>query len=202
MKVYKLQIYFLIILCVFFTGCFSKSPSVLKTDKQEKKKWAENIAVLPVENKTNDNIAPGLLRSKLLEELYFKGYSKLSLETIDQKLESLNIIDNKGNAGVIAPQILKDLVGADAVMYCTLIESNNNPIGFVYAPVTISLRCEMRRAESGEVIWKGQYKSTSRNFDFTSKGLEMKSCKAYESVIEEVVNKIMENLPYGPNLQG
>jgi len=201
MKVCKLQICLLIILCVFIIGCFSKSPSVLKTDKQEKNKWAENIAVLPVENKTKDNIAPGLLRSKLFEELYFKGYSKISLETIDQKLESLNIIDSKGNAGVIAPQILKDLVGADTVMYCTLVESNKQ-IGFVYAPVTISLRCELRRAEGGEVIWKGQNKSTSRNFDFTRKGLEMKSCKDYESVIEEVVNKILENLPYGPNLQG
>lgn len=201
MKVYKIQICLLIILCGFFAGCSSKSPNILKTDKEEKNKWAENIAVLPVENKTKDNIAPQLLRPKLLEELYFKGYSKISLETIDQKLESLNIIDSKGNVGVIAPQILKDLVGADAVMYCTLIESNK-PIGFFYAPVTIYLRCELRRAESGEVIWKGKYKSTSRNFDFTRKGLEMKSCKAYESVIEEVVNKIMENLPYGPNLQG
>ena len=201
MKVYKLQICLLIILCIFITGCFSKSPSVLKTDKQEKNKWAENIAVLPVENKTKDNIAPGLLRSKLFEELYFKGYSKISLETIDQKLESLNIIDSKGSVGVIPPQILKDLVGADAVMYCTLIESSK-PIGFVYAPVSIYLRCELRRAESGETIWNGKYKSTNRNFDFTRKGLEMKSCKAYEAVIEEVVNKIMENLPYGPNLQG
>lgn len=199
MKIYKLQTCLLIILCVFFTGCSSKSPSVLKTDEQEKNKWAENIVVLPVENKTKDSVAPKLLRSKLLEELYFKGYSKLSLETIDQKLESLNIIDSKGNVGVIAPQILKDLVDADAVMYCTLIESNK-PIGFIYAPVTIYLRCELRRAESGEVIWKGQYKSTSRNFDFTRKGLEMKSCKAYEAVIDEVVNKILENFPYGPNM--
>jgi hypothetical protein len=198
MKVYKSQLCLLIILCIFCTGCFSKSPSVFK---QEEIKWAENIAVVPVENKTKDNIASGLLRSKLLDELYFKGYSKISLETIDQKLESLNIIDSKGNGGVIAPQILKDLVGADAVMYCTLIESNKS-IGFVYAPVSIYLTCELRRAESGEVIWKGQYKSTSRNFDFTRKGLEMKSCKAYESVIEEVVNKIMENFPYGPNLKG
>jgi len=201
MKVCKLQICLLIILCVFIIGCFSKSPSILKTDKRENNKWAENIAVLPVENKTKDDIAPGLLRSKLLEELYFKGYSKISLETIDQKLESLNIIDGKGNSGIIAPQILKDLIGADAVMYCTLIESNK-PIGLVYAPITIYLRCELRKAESGEVIWKGQHKATSRNFDFTRKGLEMKSCKAYEAVIEEVVNKIMENLPYGPNLQG
>jgi len=103
--------------------------------------------------------------------------------------------------GEIAPQILKDLVGADAVMYCTLIESNK-PIGIIYAPVTIYLSCKLRRSESGEIIWNGQHKSTSRNFDFTRKGLEMKSCKAYESVIEEVVNGIMENFPYGPNLQG
>ncbi len=201
MKVHQFQISLLIFLCIFFTGCFLKSSNVSKTDNQEKTKWAENIAILPVENKTKDEVAPRLLRLKILDELYFKGYSKIPLETIDQKLDSLNVTDNKGNADKISPQILKDLVGADATMYCTLIESNK-PKGFIYAPVTISLRCEIRKAESGEVIWNGQHKSTSRNFDFTRKGLEMKSCKAYESVIEEVVNKIMENIPYGPNLKG
>jgi hypothetical protein len=102
---------------------------------------------------------------------------------------------------MIAPQVLKDLVDADAVMYCTLLESSNS-IGFFYAPVTISLSCELRKAESGEVLWKEKYKSTDRNFDFTRKNLEMKSCETYESVIEEVVNKIIETLPDGPNLRG
>jgi hypothetical protein len=198
-KAYKIHVFLLMILIIVFAGCSSKSTNVLKPEYEQS--WVKVIAVLPVENKTKDNKAPQLMRSKLLDQLYFKGYSKLSLAAIDQKLESLYTSDKKGNIGIIAPQVLKDLVGADAVMYCTLLESSNS-IGFFSAPVTISLYCELRRAESGEVLWKSKYKSTNRNFDFTRKSLEMKSCESYESVIEEVVNKIIETLPDGPNLRG
>jgi hypothetical protein len=198
-KAYKIHVFLLMILIIVFAGCSSKSTNVLKPEYEQN--WVKVIAILPVENKTMDNKAPQLLRSKLLDQLYFKGYSKIPLAVIDQKLESLYISDKKGNIGIIAPQVLKDLVGADAVMYCTLLESSNS-IGFFYAPVTISLYCELRRAESGEVLWKDKYKSTNRNFDFTQKNLEMKSSEIYESVIEEVVNKIIETLPDGPNLRG
>ncbi len=199
MKAYKIHIFLLMILIIVFAGCSSKSTNVLKPEYEQS--WVKVIAVLPVENKTEDNKAPQLLRSKLLDQLYFKGYSKLPLASIDQKLEALYIRDKKGNTGIIAPQVLKDLVGADGVMYCTLLESSNS-IGFFYAPLTISLSCELRRAESGEVLWKDEYKSTDRNFDFISKNLEMKSSESYESVIEEVVDKIIETLPDGPNLRG
>jgi Uncharacterized protein conserved in bacteria len=198
-KTFKIHVFLLMILIFVFSGCSSKLTNVLKPEYEQS--WAKIIAVLPVENKTKDNKAPQLLRSKLLDQLYFKGYSKLSLAAIDQKLESLYTSDKKGNVGIIAPQVLKDLVGADAVMYCTLLESSNS-IGFFYAPVTISLYCELRRSESGEVLWKNKYKSTNRNFDFTRKNLEMKSSAIYESVIEEVVNKIIETFPDGPNLRG
>jgi len=198
-KAYKIHVFLLMILIIVFAGCSSKSTNVLKPEYEQS--WVKIIAVIPVENKTKDNKAPQLLRSKLIDQLYFKGYSKVPLAVIDQKLESLYISDKKGNVGIIAPQVLKDLVGADAVMYCTLLESSNS-IGVFYAPVTISLSCELRRAESGEVLWKGKYKSTNRSFGFTRKNLEMKSCESYETVIEEVVNKTIETLPDGPNLRG
>ncbi len=199
MKVYKIHVFLSIILIIGFAGCSSISTNVLKPEYEQS--WVKAIAVLPVENKTKDNKAAQLLRSKLLDQLYFKGYSKISLAAIDQKLESLYISDKKGNVGIIAPQVLKDLVGADAVMYCTLLESSNS-IGFFYASVTISLYCELRRSESGEVLWKDKSNATNRNFDFTGKNLEMKSYECYESVIEDVIIKIIETLPDGPNLRG
>jgi hypothetical protein len=109
--------------------------------------------------------------------------------------------DNKGRAGLIAPAVVKELVGADAVMYCTLTESNRT-VRLFYAPVTMAAQCELRGTQTGEVFWNAQYRSTSRSFDFTSKRLEMKSSEAFETVIEEVVNKVMETLPDGPNLRG
>jgi hypothetical protein len=188
-----------VILGIIVAGCASKVPYTVKKDYE--KSTARVIAVLPVDNRSQDIKASHLLRSKVLEVLYFKGYTKLSLEVIDSKLAHLYSADNKGRAGLIAPAVVKELVGADAVMYCTLTESNRT-VRLFYAPVTMAAQCELRSTQTGEVFWNAQYRSTSRSFDFTSKRLEMKSSEAFETVIEEVVNKVMETLPDGPNLRG
>jgi hypothetical protein len=161
----------------------------------------KTIAVLPIENKTVDGITCQLLRSRLFDELYFKGYSKLPLDIIDKKLGSITSNESKESAATIAPQALKDLVGADAGLYCTLMEDSKSKKIF-YAPIRIALRCELHSAQTGEVIWNSQSESISRNFDFTDKGLERKSNEVFENIIEEVVNKLMKTLPDGPNLRG
>lgn len=188
-----------VVFIMILTGCATSVPTAAKQDLE--KSAARVIAVLPVDNKTPDIKAPQLLRSKILDELYFKGYSKLPLAVIDKKLEPLYSSDKKGTVGIIAPGVVKELVGADAVMYCTLTEGKYT-VSLFYAPVTVAARCELRSTQSGEVLWSADYKSTSRNFDFTNKGLEMKSTEIFETVIEEVVNKVMETFPDGPNLRG
>lgn len=200
MKSYKYQPILPVILgIILVVGCASKSPHSMKTDFE--KNTTRLIAVLPVDNKTTDSKAPQLLRSKIIDELYFKGYTKLPLELIDKKLELLYKNREKRGAGIIAPYVIKELVGADAVMYCTLTEGKRST-GLFYAPVTIAASCELRSTQTGEVLWAAQDKSTSRNFDFTSKRLEMKSYETFETVIEEVVNKVLETLPDGPNFSG
>jgi len=198
MKIYRFNL-LLIIMCSIIYGCWAHSPQVLNDNHD--KIQANIIAVLPVENKGPDGVASRLFRSRLLEELYFKGYSKLPLETIDKKLESLYA--NKGDqslATAVPPQALKNLVGADTGMYCTLMEDNKSKI--FYFPLKISVRCELRSVQNGEILWNAQSESTERNFDFTDKGLEKESHEYLETVIDEVVTKIMKTLPDGPNLRG
>jgi hypothetical protein len=199
LKLFDFHLYLLIIMSLMISGCSTKLPYVLNTDYY--KNPAKVIAVLPIENKIVDGKTSQLLRSRLFEELYFKGYPKLSLEIIDKKLESLYANRSKEKAANVTPQTLKDLVGADAGLYCTLME-DSKPEKLFYAPITIAIRCELRSAQTGEVLWNAQGESTSRNFDFTHKGLERKSYEALEAVIEEVVNKIMKTFPDGPNLRG
>lgn len=184
---------------ILFIGCASKSQDIVKKDSE--KTTARVIAVLPVDNKTPDFKAPQLLRLKVFDELYFKGYSKLPLEVIDQKLQLLYSGETKSRTGVVSPSVIKELVGADAAMYCTLSEGKR-AAGLFYVPVTVAASCELRSTQTGEVLWNAQYKSTSRNFDLPGKRLEMKSYEAFENVIEDVVNKVLETLPDGPNLKG
>jgi hypothetical protein len=200
LKVFYFHLYLLIIMSLIISGCSTKSPYVLNPNYDQNS--TRIIAVLPVENKTiNDGKTSQLLRARLFEELYFKGYPKLPLDLIDKKLETLSANGTKENAATVTPQTLKNLVGADAGLYCTLIEGSK-PEKLFYSPVTITINCELRSAQTGEVLWNAQGESTSRNFDFTHKGLERKSYEALETVIEEVVNKIMKTFPDGPNLRG
>ncbi|HDQ04144.1 MAG TPA: hypothetical protein ENN23_06185 [Deltaproteobacteria bacterium] len=200
MKIYKLQFFLIIAISVIlFAGCSSKAARVAKPDFGMN--TVNVIAVLPVENKTEDLVAPYLLRSKISQELYFKGYAKLSPDLIDRKLESSEMSDYAKKASTISPQFLRELLGADAVLHITLIESVKST-GIFYSPITLSMSCELRKAQSGEIIWSGTYRATSRNFAFTRKGAKMKTHKGYEGVIDEVVNKIIGDLPYGPNLSG
>lgn len=185
---------------LIISGCFTDLPYVLSPNYNQNS--TRIIALLRVEKMTvDDDKTSQLLRARMFEELYFKGYPKLPLDLIDKKLESLYANGAKGSAATVAPQALKDLVGADAGLYCTLMESNK-PEKLFYAPITIAIRCKLLSVHTGEIIWNAQGESTSRNFDFTHKGLERKSHEALESVIEEVVYKVMKTLPDGPKLRG
>ena len=200
MKICNFHLYLLIIMSLIISGCSTKLPYVLNPNYDQNS--MRIIALLPVENKTaDDGKTSQLLRTRLFEELYFKGYPKLSLDLIDKKLGSLYIHKARASAATVAPQALKDLVGADAGLYCMIME-DRKPEKLFYAPITIAISCELHSAQTGEIIWNAQGESTSRNFAFTQKGLERKSHEALESVIEEVVNKIMKTLPDGPNLRG
>jgi hypothetical protein len=187
-----------ILAILLFCACTARQSNLGKNEAE--KSTAKVIAVLPVENKTHDSKATHLLRLKVLDELYFKGYSRISLEEIDKKLEPLYTSDKNRYAGVVSPDVIKDLVGADAAMYCTLTEGNRKT-NFIYVTVTVAAHCELRSTQIGEVLWKSQYKSTSRNFDLPGKRLEGTSCEAFETVIESVANKVLETLPEGPNLK-
>jgi hypothetical protein len=197
MKIYKYNLLW-IVMFFMIVGCWGHSPQIAKDDHD--KIQAKMIAVLPIENKGSVDKTAQLFRIRLLEELYFKGYSKMPLEMIDKKLESFNIAQVNKSASAVAPQKLKDLLGADAALYCTLTQSDKSKI--FYTPITISARCELRSTQTGEIIWHAPSASTERNFDFTSKGLEKKSHENLEIVIDEVVTNILKTLLDGPNLRG
>ena len=195
MKIYKIE-FLLMVIFLIICGCSGKTAQILKDDN---KVQIRNIAVLPVENKSHNEKTSELFRSRLLEELYFRGYAKLSLDMIDGKLKTLRTGDGSKIASGVTPRILKDLVGADAVMNCTLTQEIKSKI--FYAPIKISVSCELHSTETGEIIWKASSESTERSFNFTNKGLEKKSHDYLENVIEEVVDKVIKTLPDGPNLR-
>ncbi len=180
------------------------TPSFLKSDQTAnqapRSKMVNVIAVLPIEGGTVDSKATKMLRTKLCEELRFKGYPQIDTAMIDSKLTPLTAGRTARKNDVIPPKVVEELVGADGVMYCSLVEHKR--MNLIYAPVTVSVKCILRSAKTGETIWNAQSQSTSGSFDLLPQRLNMKSRGDLEEAMEEVVDKVMETLPYGPKLRG
>ena len=189
MKIHEIIFCFVLItLANLIGGCSMKSDKILNQTDADKTQ-VKIIAVLPILNASTDNRAPDLFRSRLLEELYFKGYSKISLEEIDKVLNSSPDHIFKASDDAVRMAIKKTF-GADAIMNCSLNEERKQKV--FYAPIKINAACELIRTDTGTIIWKERSESIRRNFDFTHEGLDRKSHEEFEAVIDDVVNNIIK----------
>lgn len=186
-------------LVFLFGGCGPKVPHMIIPDYGKTK--IRLVALLPVDNKTNDQTAARMVREKMFEELYFKGYPKIPLKVMDEKLLKIYEGNLSKAGGNIPPKVIGELLGVDAVMYCTLNESKASA-RLIYAPTSVSVLCELRSAKTGETLWQARHRAVERNFGFSRRDLEMKTSQVYEAVIQEVINEIIKTLPDGPDLLG
>ncbi len=199
MRAHNISVAIIFAVCLGLPACTFLAPATPKNDRNVP--VVNTIALLPVESDTANTKAAKMLRSKLSEELRFKGYSQIASETIDSKLMPLTESSETKKNTVIPPKAIEELLGADGAMYCTLLE-NQSSTRIFYAPVTVAIRCELRSTKTGESLWNAQYRSTRRSFDLFRTSLKMKSNGGLEEALEEAVGKVMESLPYGPKLRG
>lgn len=197
---YKVRDFLLLLVGVcFIVSCAPHNPRTIVPDYS--KKGIRLVGLLPVKNKTKDTKAAQILRRTLLEELYFKGYPKIPLGVVDEKLGQVYGDITMPAHRTIPPKVVGEILGVDAVMYCTLGEWKTSFM-FVCAPTTVAASFELRSAKTGETLWKTHCKVVKRNYGFTEKELEMKSCETCESAILEVVDKAISTLPNGPDFPG
>lgn len=189
-------VFFLLTVICLISSCGHKTYSPVISSNGEG--TPRLVAVLPVENETSDAQAALILRGKIFEELYFKGYPKIPFEIIDERLSQIYRDERGCAAGKIPPMLAGDLLGVDAVMYCTLTERKTSFVYF-YAPTIVSASFELRSAKTGETLWKAHHKIIKRNYGFSRRWLEMKACQVYETAVDEVVEKSLETLPDGPD---
>ena len=190
----------LLVVCAFFIlGCRGTIPSPVVPDFD--KKGIRLIALMPVDNKTKDEKAAVILRKELLEELYFKGYPQIPLDVIDEKIDELNKKNLVTEGTRIPPGVIGELLGIDAVMYCTLAEWEAS-LRYVYVPTTVAASFELMSTKTGETLWRSYQKVVKRDYDVTKKRLEMKSHESYEKAVREVLDKAMVTFPDGPDCLG
>jgi len=179
---------------IWVTGCFWQKPVVV--DEVYAKKGIRLIAVMPIKGKAADENMVRLMRGKILEALYFKGYPKIPLELIDEKLAK-TYDKSAGRSADISPQAVKSLLNVDAALYVNLKECKTSTT-FLYASASVSATFELRSANTGETLWKNQYQGVDRCFDVTPQRLEFSVYQVLEPVIQEVVDKTLKTLPEGP----
>ena len=176
------------------TGCFWQKPVVV--DEVYAKKGIRLIAVMPIKGKAADENMVRLMRGKILEALYFKGYPKIPLDFIDERLAK-TYDKAVGQGADISPQVVKSLLNVDAALYVDLKECKTSTT-FLYASASVSATFELRSANTGETLWKNQYQDVERCFDVTPQRLEFSVYQVLEPVIQGVVDKTLQTLPDGP----
>jgi hypothetical protein len=186
-------LFFLVLLSL--AGCASKIPHAIVSDYD--KRGTRLIAVMPISNSLPDQKSAEMVRTKLVEELYFKGYPKIPLKMIDEKLAVIS----PGSGGKVSPKTIGEMLQVDAVLYPTLNESGMGS-GIISAATAVGVEFELLSTKTGESLWRVQYRVNHRNYGFTRKQLELKSSQVYESAIQEVVNRALETLPDGPDAIG
>ncbi|MEA2014510.1 MAG: DUF799 family lipoprotein [Thermodesulfobacteriota bacterium] len=191
------RLFVLCIIACVISGCASGVSHTIVPDYD--KMGIRLIALMPVDNKTNDKQAAKLVREDIFETLYFKGYPRIPLDMIDEKIavdcewspETLSVCN-------ISPEVIGKLLGVDAVMYCTLLEWKSSFVS-IYGSTTVDVLLELKDAETGEVLWSSRSSVADRHYDFTRKRLELKACQFYEQAIREIVDETLSSLPNGPD---
>jgi len=195
-RVFRIIDFFLcfLVLCLI-SGCGKKVPPAAPAETV-KKPVIRLIAVLPVDNRSTDPLAARVLRERVLQEIYHRGYPKVPFAAVDEKLSK-----NYKDAARMAPRMAGDLLGVDAVMYCTLLNWKTT-FFYVSARTSVSARFELRSAKTGETLWKAGHEAGERNYDITRERLEMESLQAYDQAVQEIVDTAFKTFPDGPDFIG
>lgn len=175
---------------LFISGCASKIPHTVVSDYT--KRGLRLVAVMPIVNKTSDEKSASMLRGKILDAMYQKGYPKIPFGVIDERIARLD----KSSAG--DARILGGVLGVDALMFITL-EQSDRSVTLFFARTAFSAGFQMRDAKTGAVLWETKYSTGERNFGITRKSAEMKSVEVFEPLMQQIVDKTMETLPDGPD---
>lgn len=195
-RILKYYPFILILLTCLMSGCAKKIPHFLAPEFD--KRGIRLVAVLPVSNQSKNVEASRLFRDKVLEAIYFKGYPKIPLNVIDEKLSKIYKDYQQPTVESVPPRSVGELLGVDAVLYVSLQECDTSFL-LLSAKTSVSATFDLRSARTNDSLWSTKYGITERNFEITRERLRMQSCQVFEPAMQEILNKVMQTIPEGPD---
>jgi hypothetical protein len=167
---------------IVLAGCASKIPHLIVPEFD--KRGIQLIAVMPVLGVSDSNSKTAdMLRGKLVEELYFKGYPKIPFKVVERPWPGeINSSTGRPTAeGGRRPD--------------STIHQSGTVHRIIYASTTVDLELELRSVKTGERLWRVRYQTVKRSYGFTRRQRELKTTLVYEEAIYEVVTRALETLP-------
>ena len=157
------------------------------------------IAILPAQDKTTNPEVNTLLRQRLFEALYYKGYPKVPMNVVDEKLSLFFKGTKTPDAKTVPPRDVGAILGVDAVLYTTLQECRTS-FFMLYAPSAVKAKFSLYKTKTGELLWEAEYRFSESSWDITPGRLKMRAHQVYEPALSEIIGKAMETLPDGPDV--
>lgn len=146
-RIVKLLLPFLF---VFITGCVTAPPFDYTAYRLHRPR---SILVLPPLNQTTDVNAPYTYLSTITQPLAECGYYVFPVAVVDAYMKENGMPSSEEMHGVTLKKI-RDIIGADAVLYVTIQEWGQKYI-VVQSVTTIQATARLVDTASGQVIWQG-----------------------------------------------
>ena len=183
---------FAMLVCLFLISC--SSTSNLKYYQKEEFFGLKKLAVLPLENLTNDKNAHEKIRAILISELLKKGVEVLDPGEVNRALEEMKVA-SVGALRVAELQELGKKLSVDGIIVGSVENFEINRGGSVsfvsYPEVTINLR--LIEVNSGKMLWSIRHSKNGLNFWVRHFGTEpMTLTECAREVVKEAVDTLFK----------
>jgi len=138
------------LLLVFIAGCATTTPFDYSSFRNHRPR---SILVLPPLNQTTDVNAPYTYLSTITRPLTECGYYVFPVAVVDAYMKENGLPSPEEMHGVALDKI-RNIIGADAVLYVTIEEWGQKYI-VVQSITTIKAKARLIDTASGKVIWQG-----------------------------------------------
>lgn len=185
-----------IVSLMFISACGSKAQKI-NTGIPEP--LARLVAVMPINNASGNRPAEKMLRDKVAEGIFLKGYQRIPLASVDEAIARINPPGGARANISLTPQRLREMSGVDGVLNIALSEANVKE-GLAYVTVTFAASFELINARTGESLWKSNHRTVKRGVALSRGGRERMAYSIFEEGMDALVEAGLSSLPEGPIL--
>lgn len=147
-----------------------------------------SILVLPPVNETPDPLATPSVWARLGYPLAESGFYVLPVSLVDETLR-MNGVQTASDGHQIATSKLREIFGADAVLYVT-VKSYGTVYKVVVSEAVVAMDAKLVDLRSGQLLWEGSARASSAEQGGSSQGGLIGLL--VKAVVEQIANTVSE----------